>query len=76
MLKRKTTDAHEKTRFHRERCRRAHKEHTRYEAVVNLSLGCVGWFVKQTAVVTHSDMQSAGSRSLISGKTTPREYHQ
>ena len=33
-LKCKATDAHEKTRSHRERCRRATKEHTRSEAAV------------------------------------------
>ena len=49
MLKRKATDA-----SHRERCRRATHEHTRSEAAVNHSLGCFGWFVKETAAAAHS----------------------
>ena len=53
-LKREATNAHEKTRSHRERRRRATKEHTRSEAAVNHSLGCMGWFVKETAAATHS----------------------
>ena len=53
-LKSKETDAHEKTRSHRERCRRATKEHTRSEAAVNHSLACLGWCVKETAAATHA----------------------
>ena len=53
-LKRKATDVHEKTRSHRARCRRATNEHTRSEAAVNHSLGCLGWFVNETAAATHS----------------------
>ena len=48
------TDAHENTRSHRERCRRAASEHTKSEAAVNHSLGCLRWFVKETAAATHS----------------------
>ena len=39
-LKRKADDAHERTRSS--------------EAAINLSLGCIGWFVKETANATHS----------------------
>ena len=53
-LKHKATDAHEKTRSHRERCRRAAKEHTRSEAAVNHCLECLGWFVKETTAATYS----------------------
>ena len=53
-LKRKATEAHEKTRSHRERCRRITNEHTRSEAAVNHSLGFLGWCVKETAAATHS----------------------
>ena len=53
-LKRKADDAHERTRSHRERCRRAKKERTKSEAAINHSLGCLGWFVKETANATHS----------------------
>ena len=53
-LKRKADDAPERTRSHRERCRRATKEHTKSEASINHSLGCPGWFVKATANATHS----------------------
>ena len=53
-LKRKADDAHETTPSHRERCRRAAKEHAKSEAAVNPSLGCLGWLVKETAKSTHS----------------------
>ena len=53
-LKRKATDAHEKTCSHREWCRRATNEHTRSDATVNPCLGCLGWFVKETAAATRS----------------------
>ena len=53
-LKRKAAEAHEKTRSHRERCRRITNEHTRSEAAVNHSLGFLGWWVKETAAATHS----------------------
>ena len=53
-LRRKAAEAHEKTRSHRERCRRLTNEHTRSEAAVNHSLGCLGWFVKETAAATRS----------------------
>ena len=53
-LKRKAADAHERTQSHRERCRRAAKEHTKSEASINHRLGCLGWFVKETANATHS----------------------
>ena len=53
-LKRKGTDVHVKTRSHRERCRRATKDHTRSEAAVNHSLGCLGWYVNETAAATHA----------------------
>ena len=46
-LRRKATDAHERTRSHRERCRRATKEHTKSEAAINHN-------VKETANATHS----------------------
>ena len=39
---------------HRERCRRATKQHTRSEAAVDHSLGCLGWFVKERAAATHA----------------------
>ena len=48
-LKREATDAHEKTRSHRERCRTAAIDHTRSEAPVNHSLECLEWFVKEMA---------------------------
>ena len=48
------TDAHEKIRSHRERCRRATKEHTRSEAAVKHSLEYLGWHVKETAAATHA----------------------
>ena len=53
-LKRKAAEAHERTRSHRERCRRATKEHTKSEAAINHSFGCLGWFVKETTNATHS----------------------
>ena len=53
-LKRKAREAHEKTRSHRERCRRITNEHTTSEAAVNHSLGFLGWCVKETAAATHS----------------------
>ena len=46
-LKCKVSDAHERIRTHRERCRRVAKEHTKFEAAVNSSLGCQGWFVEE-----------------------------
>ena len=48
-IKRKANDAHERTRSHRERCRRVTKEHTKSEAAINHSLVCLGWFVKESA---------------------------
>ena len=53
-LKRKADDAHERTRSHRERCRRGTKEHTKSEVAINYSLGCLGWLIKETANATHS----------------------
>ena len=58
-LKRKATEAHKKTRSHRERCKIITNEHTRSEAAVNhslgfLGLGLMGWCVKETAAATHS----------------------
>ena len=53
-LKRKANDAHERTRTHRERCRRATKEQTKSEAAVNHSLGCLGWSAIETANAKHT----------------------
>ena len=41
-LKRKASEANEKTRSHRDRSRRITHEHTRSEAAVNTSLGFLG----------------------------------
>ena len=46
-LKRKAADAHERTWSHRERCRRATKEHTKSEAAINHSLWCFRWFCQR-----------------------------
>ena len=40
-LKRKADDAHDRTRSHRERCRRAMKEHMKSEEALNYKLGCL-----------------------------------
>ena len=54
-LKRKATEAHEKTISHREGSRRITNEHTRSEAaVVNHSFETLVWCVKETAAATHS----------------------
>ena len=50
-LKRKATEAHEKTCSHRERCRRITNKHTSSEAAVNNSLGFLGRCVKEIAGV-------------------------
>ena len=53
-LKRKADDVHERTRSHRERCRRGTKEHTKSEAAVYHKMGCLGLLVKDTVDVTHA----------------------
>ena len=50
-LRRKADDAHDRTRFHRERCRRATKDH---EEVLNNSVGCLAALVNDTASATHA----------------------
>ena len=47
-------DAHERTKSHKEGCRRATKEHTKFKAATNHSLGRSGWFHKETANATQS----------------------
>ena len=58
-LKRKAADARERTRSHRERCRRATKEHTKSEAAINHNLGRSGLCAKETANATLSDLRGA-----------------
>ena len=53
-LKRKVDDAHDRTRSHRDRCRRATKELQTAEEDLNNSLGCLGDLVKDTASVAHA----------------------
>ena len=53
-LKRKADDAHDRTRSHRERCRRATKYCVMAEEVLNDSLGCLGDLVKDTAGAPHA----------------------
>ena len=53
-LKRKADHGHDKTRSHRERCRRATEDHMMAEEVHNNSLGCLGDLVKDTASATHA----------------------
>ena len=53
-LERKADDAHDRTRSHRERCRRATKDHVMAEEVLNNSLGCLCDLVKNTASATHA----------------------
>ena len=53
-LKRKADDAHDRTRSHRDRCRRATKEHVRAEEALNDDLGYLGLLVKDTANATHA----------------------
>ena len=51
-LRRKASEANEKTRSHRDVP--GEYEHTRSEAAVNHSLGFQGWCGKETAAATHS----------------------
>ena len=53
-LKRKTDDADDRTRSHRERCRRARKDHMMAEEVLNNSLGCLGDLARDSASATHA----------------------
>ena len=53
-FQRKARDAHERTQSHRERCRRATKEHVKSEAAINHHLGCSGWLVRETANASHA----------------------
>ena len=53
-LKRKADDAHDRTRSHLERCRRATKDHMKAEEVLNNNMGCLGLVVKDTASATHA----------------------
>ena len=53
-LKRKADDVQERSRSHRERCRRAAKDYVIAEEVLNNSLGCLATLVKDTASATHA----------------------
>ena len=78
VLKRTHAEAHEKTRSHRERCRRVTNDHTRSEATVNHSLGFLEWCLKETATATHSltcgvpDRESNEIRYLKEAKSSSR----
>ena len=82
-LERKADDAHERTRSHRQRCRRAMKEHTKSEAAINHNLGCFAWRVRDTANATHaltcgvSDRESNETKYLFeaSAKTFREPRH-
>ena len=62
-LKRKAADAHERTRSHRELCRRATKEHTKSEAAINPNLGVLGMVCQRNGQCHKlSDLWSSGPR--------------
>ena len=73
-LKRKADDAHERTRSHRERCRRATKDHMRAEEVLINSLGCLGELVRDTASATHALSCGVPDR-VTSGKPAAPDVH-
>ena len=74
-LKRKADVTEERSQFHRERCRRATKDH-----VLNNSLDCLGALVKETARATHAltcgvpDRESNGTKYLKEALDTSNDW--
>ena len=67
-LKRKADDAHDRTRSHRERCRRATKQHVSAEEEMNNSSGYLGDLVKDTASAAHALSCGVPNRDSNGGK--------
>ena len=66
-LKRKADDAHDRTRSHRDWCRRA-KELTKAEEAINNTLGCFGDLVKSATHALSSVVRESYQEFINSGK--------